>query len=124
MTSNELTSLPSDLFVDMLNLKVISFGENKLEFLTSKLLQPIIANGHEFVDFRGNASIDAFYATEKWKMTGSIEIEKLLEIIDTNCKIPLEENHISKFKKSTVSGFGKLWETCRFSDVNVIVGTS
>lgn len=58
---NELTSLPYDLFVDKPNLKKIFFKDNKIEFMSSKLLEPIIKNDLEFVDFLNNPRIDEFF---------------------------------------------------------------
>lgn len=49
-----ISSLPSNLFVKMKKLKRISFSNNEIEFLSSELLQPIINNGLECVDFAHN----------------------------------------------------------------------
>lgn len=39
--NNELVSLPSNLFSNMKQLERVSFAKNKLEFITSELLEPI-----------------------------------------------------------------------------------
>lgn len=65
LSSNKLTSLPSDLFIGMEKLKSILFNENQLEFVSAKLLQPIAENELKRVDFLGNKNIDTFFEQGK-----------------------------------------------------------
>lgn len=82
LNSNQLKELPNNLFEDMPKLRIIELYGNKLEFISSKLLEPVIGNGLTLVDLRGNKIIDAFYWPGK---DGSVQtIEELLNIIDTS----------------------------------------
>lgn len=122
LPSNELETLPSDLFRDMRNLKYISFANNNLKFLTSKLLQPIIANKLQLVNFKHNSSID--FHIEQDTFLGdnnyeALDVTELMKTIDSFCKVPVEE----EFKDSIAGKFKELWATRLFSDVNVIVGS-
>lgn len=77
---NQLTSLPDDLFVGMSKLTMVSFNGNRIERMSSKLLQNIAGNQLVYVDFRGNATIDALYEPERSKSVKSLEV--LMGIID------------------------------------------
>jgi hypothetical protein len=60
---NLLKMLPDDLFYHTKNLKSISFTDNELEFMSSRLLDGI-ADQLEYASFRGNRSIDAIFWPE------------------------------------------------------------
>lgn len=82
LNSNQLKALPDDLFEDMPKLRIIELYGNKLEFISSKLLEPVTGNGLTLADFRGNKIIDAFYWPGK---DGSVQtIEELLCIMDAS----------------------------------------
>lgn len=57
-SNNKLKSLPSNLFIDKLKLKKISFCYNQLEFVSSLLLKPLLKNELTSVNFTGNPSIN------------------------------------------------------------------
>jgi BTB/POZ domain len=118
LPQNKLRSLPHDLFEGMVNLKEITFNENKLEFLRSKLLDPIAVNGIIRLDFRGNTKIDAFYQPGKIKSVGSLQ--ELMKIIDKNCEPPKDERE--DFAQGFVVGFKELWTSKDFSDFTIIGG--
>lgn len=63
--NNQLKHLQSNLCVNMPKLTHISFNSNKLEFVSSKLLQPIMSNGLDLVDFRKNKNINV--SRTSWK---------------------------------------------------------
>lgn len=82
---NDLTTLPNNLLSVMFKLRRIEFYENKLKFVSSKLLEPVMGRGPK-IDFRRNEKIDSFY----WPgQAGSVRtIKELMNIIDTNCDKP------------------------------------
>lgn len=85
---NELTTLPDNLFSRMKKLRRIDFYENKLKFISSKLLEPVIINARTFIDFRRNEKIDSFYWPNNVGSVGTIK--ELMNIIDTNCDKPYQ----------------------------------
>lgn len=82
--SNQLRSLPSNVFDNMLKLKEVSFYNNKLEYLSSRLLKPIM-KGLILVDFRSNIKIDEFY--QKGRQGSVKSIQKLMDTIDEQCSM-------------------------------------
>lgn len=139
--SNDLTSLPDDLFVNMPNLRWIKFERNKIEKMTSKLLEPIMNNKLQTVSFIGNKKIDAFFQIKTGRRGNSIftersvnTIEDLMQIIDDQCHEPTIAEIYGKEVKSEESkqklfmmhqvnsteGFHKLLLTGEFSDFSII----
>lgn len=57
--NNKLKSLPDDLFSNMPNLKYVSFGGNRIEFASSKLIEPIVDNPLKWFTMRHNTSTKA-----------------------------------------------------------------
>lgn len=112
--SNHLTTLPNDLFVDMQKLRNISFIDNKLEFLSSKLLMPIVTNDLKYVDFRNNTNINSVFGLSSTYEVDSIK--KLMEIIDKNCSSMHDKSKMSPVDERLVSGCKELWESKMFSD--------
>jgi BTB/POZ domain len=116
--SNELTSLPDDLFTEMPKLKVFSFFNNKLECLSSKLLKPILKNDLIWVDFRKNTKLDAIYETG---VEGSLmSLKELMNMIDEKCEKPLNNNGKIEFKDKIANGFKEFWMNQKFSDFIVL----
>jgi BTB/POZ domain len=62
--SNELTLLPDNLLSDMPKLKRISFYDNKLEFVNSEVLEPIINNHPTCINFQKNTKINMYYSAD------------------------------------------------------------
>lgn len=117
VNSKLLRSLPSDLFIGMTRLKVISFKDNKIENISSNLLEPILKNKPTSIDFRGNNKIDAVYENES---RSGISLRRLMNFIDVNCDKPAGEqvqvSTIDSFKENLASGFADLWESGEHSD--------
>lgn len=114
LQSNHLTSLPDDLFSNMPELKLVFFNDNKLEFLSSELLKPLVKNNVTCVNFSKNKKIDAFYEPASKESVQSLE--HLMSIIDEKCKKP----KTSQQGNEIISGglFNKvkgLWGTRRMS---------
>lgn len=98
--SNNLKSLPDDLFEGMTKLKMITFRDNYLEQISVKLFDPILKNGLTRVDFRNNRKINAVFGfregngitmdeliTEVKKVNAERERESLLiEVENTSSK--------------------------------------
>lgn len=80
---NKLISLPDDLFQNNRSLRVIKFDSNKLRFLSSRLLDPIL-DTIEVASFRGNPGIDIRFDEED----GDYEmIDELIAEAENPCKI-------------------------------------
>lgn len=83
--SNQLRSLPHDLLAGMRNLQEISFFDNKIEIMSSRILKPIMNNNLRSINFKNNTRIDAFYRPG---FEGSTEsIHELMMIIDEQCNM-------------------------------------
>jgi Leucine-rich repeat (LRR) protein len=97
LSENNLRSLPSDLFTGMKSLRSMSFESNKLEFLSSKILEPIAANGLGCVNFRRNLKIDVCYWKGGKQAPDCVSsLQKLMVIIDKKCSISPEEERLQK----------------------------
>jgi Leucine rich repeat len=116
LSLNKLKSLPDDLFDNKPHLKEIYFNGNQLEFMSSKLLEPIMKNRLRTVEFKGNTKINAFLGFGSAK-----SIEELMKIIDEECTKPVVTQNSSILKKKQemsnqheaklFEGFSKLWTT-------------
>lgn len=102
LTRNALKSLPVDLFVGLTKLHEIDFARNQVQFMSSKLLEPIEDNGLENVDLRSNAKIDYFYHKN---LLGSLK--DLMEEIDRKCS-PVEFRKDDRKSQAHDSCFQKL----------------
>lgn len=129
LANNQLTTLPSNLFQNMPKLKKIDFHINNLEFLSSKLMRPLMNNALTWVDFRKNKNINALYMNASNSMhPESVDtIEELNKIIDINCKVPEgeteERDEKEDHKVKTLQGLNKLWATRKFPDFSIFVGS-
>lgn len=112
---NLLVSLPGDLFQGMQKLKKINFDENRLARISSKLLEPLLANAMSYAGFSDNTNIDSFFCHSG--LTGSVgSMEELMNIIENNCgytTLSYEDN----FK----NGSKRLWESSQLSDFTINV---
>lgn len=138
--NNQLTSLPDDLFINKPKLNQVDLISNKLEYLSSKLLQPIVKNDLKVVDIRTNTRVDvAFWNGQH--IHGPMpfgkyvtSIEELMRIIDAQCLQPIASNNpISLESEQKLSfhqqnklteGFKKLWASGNLSDFVIIVNGS
>lgn len=124
--SGKLQSLPDDLFTHMRKLTRISFYDNELEFLSSKLLLPIVNNGMKCINFN-NTVIDLFYGPG-YDEPDAIKVDSLRElmyVMDSKCKAPSIDEKVSAYKKvfhdAFLQGFEELWNSGRFSDFVITV---
>lgn len=76
LKGNFLTFLSDDLFADMKKLRIINFGHNKLERLSSKLLEPS-ATSLECASFGRNTKVDDFFK----KNDESQNLRRLMDIM-------------------------------------------
>lgn len=115
--SNHLTSLPDNLLENMPEIKYLSFKDNKITHMSSKLLEPV-KEKLEFANFSNNVRINYLFSLN----SGSVA--KLMTIIDAQCIKPIEEmNAETKAMRSFCEGFKSLFESGRFSDLTIIVGS-
>lgn len=123
--NNNLKSLPSNLFFNKHKMKEINFSGNKLEFLRSELLRPIMHNGLKMVNLRSNVKIDAAYYLEPYKNAGKadkVSLHKLMTIIEEQCSKPEDDDGFQdeEFRQSTAISYEKLWTTKAFTDFTIV----
>jgi BTB/POZ domain len=91
---NHLRSLPDDLFTHTRKLIRIDFSCNKLEFLSSNLLNHLDQDMLEVVDFRLNKIVDAFYYPGH---NDSVKtIDALKRLIDFVRPFPIQTKTLAK----------------------------
>ena len=92
MSNNELKSLPNDLFVDTPKLESIFFNFNKIERLSSKILDPLDKTNLKAFWLKGNSSIDMPFV-----QGGATTLEAFMKEIDAKFFKPNEmiENFMS-----------------------------
>jgi Leucine-rich repeat (LRR) protein len=93
LRGNQLQWLPSNLLLGMSNLKRVIFLNNKLERISSKLLEPIASNALGWVNFKGNSKISNHFGPAYGGSTKSLQ--ELMEIIDASCEKPNEKEEMS-----------------------------
>lgn len=114
---NQLTSIPSNLFNNMPKLTRIALNNNKIEFLSSRLLKPVINNGLSMVELSENASIDAIFNPGERNSQNLVDtLEELLATIDRCCKPVIGEEP----EKEVSLELKRLWETNESTDFLVI----
>jgi hypothetical protein len=128
LNSNELTSLPDDLFEDTKNLKAISFCNNKIEFMSSNLFKPIIGNKIKTINFRKNTGIKTIYSPG---VNGTVaSVTDLMRIIDAKCSRPPTSQHeialdlLTTHREISSTVVGALFISAKFSDFSIIVNDS
>lgn len=112
LDENKLISLPSDLFVNMKSLERISFKNNEIRYLTSKLFDH--SEKLKFANFQGNKAIDVKFSQDSPTFNS---IEQLKGTIESCCLPPIEER-----TSTTDQLFTELWESKKFSDFIIEVG--
>lgn len=115
LTENKLISLPDDLFLDMKKLRLIFFNDNKIERMSSKLLQPIRGN-LEMAYFSSNARINecfdkissshvtanyvaptgAFSRLVPGPSTFNNNLDMFMKLIDSTCWPPDQRSQIDE----------------------------
>jgi hypothetical protein len=120
LDGNQLRSLPVDLFVNMKKLKEISFRNNKLEFVSSSMLIPILNNKVTRFDLADNPTVDIFL--EKNFGHYDTTLDQIMREIDRKCKKPIEieDYDFEKFKDNFMKSSKDLWESGKYSDFVII----
>lgn len=123
LAGNKLSSLPCDLFEGFRKLKSINLRSNKLEFVSSKLLTPLLQNDLTLVDLRDNTKIDASYCRDD---EHGLTLKQLMCQIDKKCKIPEGDPgfEIELFDEDFAGCFIDLWESQVFSDFTIVTQDS
>lgn len=117
----ELTSLPNDLFLDLPNLKYISFYKNEINKLNSQLFTSEMRDNLHFASFDGNDSISTRFDPNNIYGANGVSLEELLAKVDSNCKPP--EGELCDFFSNLSHGLAKLWESKQFSNLKIIAGS-
>lgn len=119
--NNDLVSLPSNLFNNMEQLELVSFAKNRLEFITSELLEPI-KQSLKRVDLTKNRRIDAIFGSNRHNDNPSknqVSLTQLMEMIDARCKKPAEDGPFlndETFPEQFRKGLAEMWISGRLSD--------
>lgn len=116
---SKLRSLPLDLFKGMTKLKDFQVFGNDLEFLSSKLLEPIADNQLERVNFQSN-KISAFY--QPGAEGSAASLQALMDIIDKNCDLPFKDGERKQFDQVFPATLENLWTFGQYSDLTIIGG--
>lgn len=125
VTSNPISTLPEDLFVDTTKLYIVDFKGNQIECLSSKLLAPIIKNHLYLIDFTDNARLNTVYTIAEdfssWEESAYFAktITELMTIMDTRSKLPREPCYE---KESIIQVFSELWSHKHWADAVIVVG--
>lgn len=146
---NQLKSVPSDLFVGMHCLKDISFYKNQITFSGSGVLKPVRNNGIKSVDLECNRNVSAYFLPNEPGSLASLgELMKVLDSTsdepDSTCA-PVKPSEVLaskpikpidgtsnahdihdysiKTEKSFAAAVGNLWESKKFADFTIIVGS-
>lgn len=117
LDGNDLRMLPDDLFLGKYKLRWIYFSNNRLEFLSSKMFEPIRGNDLKALDFSGNLKID-IKLTIKLSMEkecNKLDLGELISAIDKNCRSP--DQRIVNSLEILAEKLEVLYFTGRFSDV-------
>lgn len=123
IVSCKVKSLPDDLLENMKQLKHISFEDNQIERLSSRVFQPVLENNLALIELRKNKIIDDFYGKTHPKSSDSVEsIEKLMKIIDKKYKKRSNDDFTKMFAEKFTKGFEDMWSTGKFSDFTIVVG--
>lgn len=121
---NSLTSLPNDLFADMRKLTRISFRCNDIEYLSPKLLKPILGNKLKYVSFLRNKTINACFNSDNYSDNNNVaSLEELIGKIVVLCKDPDELKKVQNKIVKVSNGFHRLWTSDHFADLTIIAGT-
>lgn len=107
LSSNDLESLPNDLFMDLPNLQRIRLSDNKIARISSKLMLHLKKSLIRVV-LTQNALIDEFFFKDSYGSLESIMLE-----MDEKCLPPLE-SHLGRLESLFRSG--------KCSDLTVRVG--
>ena len=132
ISSNQLTTVPKNLFVNTPKLKWISLDNNKIEHISSELFQPIIHNKIQHISFLGNTYNDAIFSPGYSKSVSSVA--ELMRIIDLrNLKLKsvetfqnhkesneLHQNILTCHQKNIIDNYENLYDTGNFSDFVII----
>ena len=121
LTTNELKSLPNDLFVETPKLQWIYLGNNKIERLGSKIFDPLDQKNLKAFNLSGNSTINMNY-----NQGNVTTLEALMKKIDAKCLPPIEEPlfEASQPPTKTENRFNKFREyfvTGKFSDFPIKV---
>lgn len=127
LNGNQIKLLPDDLFASMPKLKKIFFDNNRIEFASSKLIEPIISNQIESFYLHGNPSIDAHYYSGA--KPGCKTIQELMAMFDEKCKPPSQMIANCDITKAAsvdmefFNGFNELRRTGRLIDFVIVAGS-
>ncbi|CRK99763.1 CLUMA_CG013012, isoform A [Clunio marinus] len=123
---NKISSLPYNLFRSMHKLRVISFYDNSLQFMSSEVLRPILENDVKFVDFCENRSLSVYYCGPSYmhkKSENKVDsVAQLMAMIDEKCDKPMNDNY-NRIRNVASEGFKEFWTTGRFSEITIVSDT-
>lgn len=111
--TNELTTLPNDLFRRLKKLNRIDFDMNEIEFMSSKLFGPIPDAQWKWIDLKNNPKISKFWNSDE----GFDSFRALKDEIDKSCLKPADSKGTA-FLAAT--NFESIWKLNDFHDFTVV----
>jgi BTB/POZ domain len=118
LEGNELKSLPDDLFLNMKNLAGIGFKGNKLEVMSSRLLDPFPDGQLTCVNFLNSMKINACYFPSDDRSLKSIK--ELKDVIDSS--FSPSQIYFPTSVRKTINEYKNLWDIKKNSDLTIVVG--
>lgn len=116
-SSNSITFLDDDLLADMLKLKIISFSENEIIYVSSKLISHLDSQ-LKIADFSSNVIVDCSYNSDS---INSVSFKEFLNQMDSGWMESRESAvQVESFGKGLAAKFEGLWDSKRFSDFTII----
>lgn len=115
LVGNQLKSLPNNLFTDMKSLKFIMLQSNKLQYLSSRLLDPIDKTQLRQLELSSNTRIDSYF-----NKNAAYSLDTVMKIIDEKCLNVIE--HDETLKVNFPKEIKELYGSKRLSDFTIIVG--
>lgn len=121
LDNNKIQSLPEDLFDGMKNLRAISFSNNEIKFISSKLINKKLKNQLIYLSFRDNRNINTVYDKDvKENYPPYTDIPQLVKMIEDQCQSPEKEEICEdKFSETVSKGLKDLWAYGTHSDFNI-----
>jgi BTB/POZ domain len=112
ISHTSLTTLPSNLLMNMKNLERVFFNNNQLQYISPELISWEHSKMLKTVSLKGNITIDAWFPGK------CSTLDKLKEAIKATCKTPIEDSQQSQVLKVSEK-FWDLWTTGNFADFTI-----
>lgn len=121
LSHNCMKLLPDALFVNTRKLHTIDFSHNQLEFMSSRLFNPIADNQWWLADFSKNKKIDAYHDYKYFGWFKSLRsVVELKYVIDSSCSPTTLPNSV--IKKTSTTDYKKFNQLDECFDFTIVTG--